>query len=458
MYRDHPRCGMSRRAFLGAAGTGIALGAGGLFAARHYLNRKPVPVTPHERDAQFVKYARKRFTGKCLEDPNPAFAMPGRYPGRVVEVHDPASVLDHKIRFDAVVRMVSQGMVELTGAPDAITAWRSMFQPGDRVGIKVNPVGYARGPGIVGSISNFATILAIVDGLQRAGLGLKDIILFERYADEFRAAGYDSFLSRELPGMMWYASSAWFAGGQTDLEGRDAKPEVGRPPPDKHVIGYDAEVFRRFDFIDPTVHNPNDAASHRSHVSRMITGELVNKIITIPVLKDHRSGGITMALKNISHGMANNVARTHVGRGKDENRCGVFIPHVVAAEPIRQKCVLHIMDGLIGVYEGGPGAWNNSWGTWEYKSLFFATDPVALDHVGWDVLDAERASRGWRPVAQMGVAGDNRSGTEAFHLRQPEHVELAGQLGLGVFEPDRIEYQRHVWNPARSTWQREAQA
>jgi len=186
-----------------------------------------------------------------------------------------------------------------------------------------------------------------------------------------------------------------------------------------------------------------------------VTGDLVNKIITIPVLKDHRSGGITMALKNISHGMASNVARTHVGRGKDENRCGVFIPHVAAAEPIRQKCVLHIMDGLIGVYEGGPGAWNNSWGTWEYKSLFFATDPVALDHVGWGILDAERASRGWRPVAQMGVAGNNRSGTEAFFLRQPEHVELAGQLGLGVFDPDRIEYRRHVWSPARSIWQRD---
>jgi hypothetical protein len=443
------RAGVSRRAFLGAAGVGLISGAGALVAARHYLTRESKEPGPYDRDAIFPRYERKQFTGECLEDASPTFAMPGRWPGKVIEMHDPAAVVDQRICYEPVQRMLDQGMIELTGADDAVAAWRVLFQKGDRVGIKVNPVGYSRRPGIVGSISNFAVIMAIVDGLQGAGLGLKDICLFERYADEFRAAGYESFVSRELPGVEWYASSAWFAGGQTDLEGRDAKPAIGRPEPSRHVVGYDPDDWRRFEFIDPKQHDPNDPASERSHISKIVTGDLVNKIITIPVLKDHRSGGITMALKNISHGMANNVARTHVGPGKEENRCGVFIAHVAAAEPIRQKCVLHVMDGLIGVYEGGPGSWNNSWGTWEHKSLFLATDPVALDHVGWDILDAERAQRGWQPVAKMGVAGNNRSGTEAFYLRQPEHVELAGRLGLGVFDAAKIEYRRRVWNGER---------
>ena len=71
-----------------------------------------------------------------------------------------------------------------------------------------------------------------------------------------------------------------------------------------------------------------------------------------------------------------------------------------------------------------------------------APDPVAMDHVCWGILDAERASHGWQPVARMGIAGNNRSGTEQHYLRQPEHVELAGQLGLGVFDPARIEHRR----------------
>ena len=34
--------------------------------------------------------------------------------------------------------------------------------------------------------------------------------------------------------------------------------------------------------------------------------------------------------------------------------------------------------------------------------MFFATDPVAMDHVGWDIIDRKRAELGWLPVGQMG--------------------------------------------------------
>jgi hypothetical protein len=139
---------------------------------------------------------------------------------------------------------------------------------------------------------------------------------------------------------------------------------------------------------------------------------------------------------------------------------------------LRQKATLHILDGLIGVYEGGPGNWNKTWGTWRHKGLFFATDPVALDHVCWDVLNAKRAEEGWPPVEQMGwlyqtpsvqaasalvpladvaplaqatltAASVNRiegRTTELFNVRQPEHVTLAGQLGLGEFAREKIRY------------------
>jgi hypothetical protein len=104
--------------------------------------------------------------------------------------------------------------------------------------------------------------------------------------------------------------------------------------------------------------------------------------------------------------------------------------------------------------------------------LFFATDPVALDHVGWDLIDAKRAQMGWAPVERMGwinqtpartlasnlapfaahdpvsaaslLAGSRNleegRTTEVFNLRQPEHVVLAGQLGLGTFDREKIEH------------------
>ncbi len=424
---------MTRRTFLLGAGSGMVLG--GLGGCRPVI--KSDIAAPSE-----PIYIRKQFTGKCVPVVKPEFPLPGRYPGRVVEVHNPHSVIDGAIKLEPVRAMLGRAMTELTGAPNAVDAWRSFFTKGDRVGIKVNPVGYARQPGVVGVISSFAVIMAVVEGLKSAGVEQKDIVLFERYAEEFRAAGYATFVARELPDVRWYASAVTGGPIQTDLQGRDPNGEGVRPDPDPHVIGYDRDVFCKLDYCSPA-QSKDDPLRFESHVGKIVTGDLVNKIITLPLLKDHRSAGITIALKNMSHGMVNNVWRTHIGPGKGENHCDTFPPAIVAQPAIRQKCVLHILDALICVFEGGPGTWNDTWGTWEHKSLFAATDPVAMDHVGWDVLDAERARRYWAPVGKMGIAGNNRFGKETFYLRTPEHAEIAGtKYQLGIFDPAKIEYKR----------------
>ncbi len=49
-------------------------------------------------------------------------------------------------------------------------------------------------------------------------------------------------------------------------------------------------------------------AARRSQVARFMTQE-VKKLINLPALKDHQSAGVTLALKNLSHGLVNNVSR-----------------------------------------------------------------------------------------------------------------------------------------------------
>ena len=61
-------------------------------------------------------------------------------------------------------------MVELTGAEDAVAAWRSFFEPGEVVAIKVNPVGNPL------AISSPELMLAVIDGLKAAGVKPKDIV------------------------------------------------------------------------------------------------------------------------------------------------------------------------------------------------------------------------------------------------------------------------------------------
>jgi len=145
---------------------------------------------------------------------------------------------------------------------------------------------------------------------------------------------------------------------------------------------------------------------------------------------------VTGALKNMSHGSVNNVARSH--STSFTNVCNQFIPQVVTHPVIRQKFVLQIMDGIRGVYHGGPFSKANGRWTWENNSIFFATDPVALDHVEWTIVDAQRVKMNLPPVAASGkealdpLKAENFG--EGFDVRQPQHIALAGALGMGYFD------------------------
>jgi len=198
------------------------------------------------------------------------------------------------------------------------------------------------------------------------------------------------------------------------------------------IADYDPDVFVNLDIVHarPGVHDPRDERTRRSHLAKVVT-EKVNKLICIPVLKDHGSGGVTLALKNMSHGSVNNVARSH--GSPRTNACNQFIPEVVSHPILRKKCVLQIMDGIKGVFQGGPGGGNPQW-IWEYNALFFATDPVAMDHVEWRIIDAKRKEKGLPSVAAAGKMGLDPLKTEGFDIRQPQHITLAGNLGLGNYD------------------------
>lgn len=388
--------------------------------------------------------------------------LPGPWPGRVVEVGHSESVHDGRRNRNAVKMMVAHGMQQLVpGAEDSIDAWRYFFQKGDRVGIKVVPVGKVAKPGsdsrkeqcIVdlqrpGSISSYEVILEVIESLLTAGIRRPDILVFERYRNEFIHAGYTEILP---DGIHWECSSAKYDEAQLEIDG-----QLRGQPRRSHVAGYDRDVFRELAFCQPPdVHDPSDDRRFRSHLSKIVTQKL-DKIISIPVLKDHRTGGVTLALKNMSHGLVNNVARSHVLLPFQDgglNHCQTFIPAAVSLPQIREKCVLQILDGLVGTYEGGPGNWNRSFATWENRSLLFATDPVALDHIGWKIIDAKRLKEGWPPIAQMGLDSQAHRllktheksirDTESFHIRQPQHVSLAALLDLGVFDPQQIDHQKY---------------
>jgi hypothetical protein len=298
------RRGLSRRAFLLGAAAGLGVG---------------VPVTWHLA-RRFPAVPRSPGASTARSGLPSGEAMPGLYPGRVVEVRDREAVSpDNAIDGSAVARMVDRGMAELTGADprDVRGAWRTFFQKGDVVGIKVNPVGRKPLPGedrvanAVGSISSFALVEKVVRCLIDVGIPPRDIIVFERYANEFIDAGYATHVARELPkGVRWHTAALSYSNLQLDVGGRDPDCASLSPEAERRVVGYDPDVFTTMGYCMPD-HSPRDDRRFRSHLS-LVVSRMVNKMITLPVLKDHRSAGVTLALKNMSHGMNNNVCRSHL--------------------------------------------------------------------------------------------------------------------------------------------------
>ncbi len=328
------------------------------------------------------------------------WALPGPFPGRVVEVKHPASIVNNEVNGEIVGTMVDRGMKELTGSEHPAEAWRYFFQPGDVVGIKVNPVG---NPHV---ISNPAIVHAIVKGLELAGVKRKDILVFERYRDQFIDAGYPKSIPE---GVRWDAAVEKFDDIQTDLK------------------GYDPDNYVQLPLIVPG-QNPDNPVNLRSHALLLL--RQVNKIISIPCLKDHTIGGVTLALKQLSHGLVNNVSRSHAT--STLNGIVGFTPGVVSMPAIRSTVWLHILDGLKGCYQGGPGVSNPKY-TWEQCTIWFATDPVAMDRIGWDVIDAKRAQEGMVPVLFAPPEQNSK-----FTQRQPQYIEVCGALGLGVYDREKI--------------------
>ena len=144
---------VNRRAFLGGASGAVAT----LLASQPRL----------AADAPAAGRPTRRPSAEEL-----ARTMPGPLPGRVIEVAHPESVVRSQIQAEPVRAMVRRGMRELFGTTDATEAWRRLFRRGDRVGIKVNPVGAPH------AISNHATVHAVVAGLRSAGVRPADILVF----------------------------------------------------------------------------------------------------------------------------------------------------------------------------------------------------------------------------------------------------------------------------------------
>jgi hypothetical protein len=332
--------------------------------------------------------------------------MPGPYPGRVVRVTSDRSVdiATGAANADVVRDMMARGMRTLSGAATTTEAWRRFFEPADRVGIKVNCGGYPH------CISAYEIVAETVTQLGAAGVPPSQIFVYERFQNQLDECNY----APRLPG------------GVTIVAAERANRNVDN-------AGYDPATYLEADLFGEE--------DTRSNMMRLVSHRLT-KIINIPNMKDHGATGVTGCLKNIAYGSFSNVARTHQ-RGRSHTLS--LVGQLAAIEPLRSRTVLQIMDGLRGVWHGGPFARTTRY-VFYPKQILFGTDPVAIDRLLLDIIDNERRAHGaisiWdRSPASLRVDDGRARDADPnvnIIIREPGHVEYASTLGLGVYDRARI--------------------
>jgi hypothetical protein len=391
---------LSRREFVrGATVTGAVLGGalmGVGLASGQEKTGADRPAFPATNLDEFMKV------------PRGPHALPGPFPGKVVQVTDRRSVTDDRVDAAVVRRMFEQGVTRLTGRSMA-ESFDLLFTRDDVVGLKVNPVG----PPLINTRHELAD--AVIAWLVAGGLPKRNIVIWDRFDYMLRDAG---FTADRFPGV-------GIEGLQTmDEEGDRWKDATGRH---KSAPNFDQEAFFFVEGVegknvrgykdDEFYMNQHVFAGERSYFGKLVSRRLT-KIINLPVFKN--SGpGISMATKNLGYGALCNTGRLHAPLGYR------VCTEVLAAPWVRDKLVLNVTDALRGQYEDGPAL--NAQFVYPARALYFATDPFALDTVCFSHLMAKRT--------EMGLRVDPNP-------RYSEYLAYGERLGLGVASPDKIALHR----------------
>jgi Domain of unknown function (DUF362) len=317
--------------------------------------------------------------------------LPAEAQRSVVYVASDSQAIEQLEEQPAVTRrMVDRLVIAATQQPDLARAWRSLVSPADRVGIKVSAAGgryFASHHGIVE---------AIAAGLEQAGVPRTRILIWDRDAADLRDAGF-------LPRFAGCEVRAIDRSRGYDRENPFIGGGLGR------LIWGDVlfrEKKRRRD-------DANDLSS-KSFLAAILTRE-VTKIINVPVFADEAGCGISGALYNVTVPNVDNWRRfTQAEGGAPAGIAGLY------ADPrIGPKVVLHIMDGLLAQYAGGPRFAPNY--AFEHHTIYASKDPVAIDATALRLIES------WRKMANLPPIG-----------ARGEWLEAATEMGLGNFASAQI--------------------
>lgn len=386
---------ISRRQFLG--GAALAAGWTAVSAVRRVLGLGASSAAAQGAELTPVAYLPLVSRGRVLP------------PAGVVHVHAEEATHwnfstgwygDH-VEQVVVDEMVDQGLMHLTGTGSVAAAWAELlpgYQAGQTIAIKVNfnnALECAEGDNQIDAL--IEPVNALIAGLKQRGVLEQDIWVY----DARRRLPYRFLDGCPFDNVRFYDAEGDCGGDKATFESNDPSAIVH--------FGYPV-------------------------ADRRITDVLINAtyVVNVPILKRHGIHPVTLGFKNHFGSIDPKPVDLH---NYIDPSSGAYSPSrsplvdIYANPNIVGKTVLTVGDGLFGA----PGAvavpvrWD-TFGDRAPNSLFFSRDPVAVDCVMYDLIDAE-----WD-------VGD----------RGRDYLRLAADRGLGTYERgdpwsndyDEIDYRR----------------
>lgn len=303
--------------------------------------------------------------------------VPLSMPGRVIRVEKADTLQDNGLwpKQEAATAMLERVMAELTGKSDLGEAFAKFVHKDDKVAIKPNGIAGRKNATMA---TNKELVLAIVKGLVAAGVPASSITIYEQYPSFLkgtRVVDKDLSLDKDFP-----------SGVRTAVhENKDATMS-------EITVADKGTKFVRA-FTEATC------------------------VINVSQIKDHSICGYTGTMKNITHGSIINPHDYHAHNASPQ------IAQLYAQDIVKSRVRLHITDAFKVMYDEGPLDTNPKRRI-PFHSVYASTDPVALDVVGWALVEKLRKENGLPTLKEA--------------EREPTYIKVAGELGLGVFDKGQI--------------------
>jgi uncharacterized protein (DUF362 family) len=302
----------------------------------------------------------------------PAGFVPFSRPGEVVKVKKTDSLMPNK-RYpkpeDAKL-MLTRLLTELTGAKDLVSAVSQFVHKDDIVCVKVNGIAKEN------MSTNKELVIPFIEAMIESGVKAEKITLLEQYGGFFSGTRLSQ---QNIP------------------------------------TGVKIAIHQNKDAVMPK--RPIAGTYQTTQFVRALTE--ATAAINFALIKDHSICGYTGAMKNMTHGCSVNPHDFHAHHASPQ------IALLYAQDVIRSRVRLNIKDGYKVMAHGGP-LWKAPDYVKIHEAVYASTDPVAIDTIGWEIVEAHRKEFNLKSLTDEG--------------RPPAYLQTAAGLGLGIHERSKINF------------------